>query len=918
MRAYARARGEDEELWGVVGLLHDMDYERHPDLDTGHPRVALAELEKMDVDPVVIRAIASHADFLGVSRDSPMEKTLYAVDELSGFLLACAYVRPEGIVGLTPKSVKKKLKQPSFAAAVNRDEVRHGAEELGVEFDEHVRVRHRRARGARRRARRARLRARREMSARGRYARILRTPHVAAAAGSPRSSRGCRSASTRSRSSCSCASGRARTRRPGSCRPRSPSAAARAPPLSGRLIDRFGHRRVLVPLALVHGGGLVLLVGLALLDAPVALLLPVGARRRRGDPADLGDDAAAVGRRCSTTTPSCSPPRTRSTRSSSSSSSRSGRCSPRSPRRCCRRRRRSCLAAVLVVGGTLAFTASPPVARVAARPGARAATAGSARCSSPGLRTLVARDAAARLLLRRDGGDAAGLQRGHGHARVGGRAAGGVVARQRGRRPRLRRAGRPPAAGADVRPARRPPAADVRAARRVAVARGDGAAVRPGRRRDRAAGGERQPARRRRRAGRRADRGLHVARHRDRRRASRSATRSPACSSRRPTGASSFLVGAACGALGSALAFARGRGDARRRPARRRPTCAQRQRPPALAHSSRCSTPQNASAIRCSPRWRTSSTRRSPSGPPQCAQRPSPSPGSPGGEDAARLPVRALDHPRDDVLEAAEGGHALALGLGGAEALVAADVDAAPAALRAARHRTRSLAMAPEDPALSCAAMADPLRITVLEGDQTGQELLEQALRVLDPEVLGLELDLERFDLSLETRRATSQRDRPRGRARDARAAGFGLKAATITPEGARRRRLAQPHPPRGGRRQGHHPHRPADPRRHAGRRRPPPDLGRAHGGRRRLRRQAVARGRRGRAGRDRLPDREDHAAATCRAVAEYAFRTARADGRRASTAGRSGRSRPCTRGCSRRSSTPPPSATPTSTTSRS
>jgi predicted hydrolase (HD superfamily) len=125
MRAYAVQRGEDEELWGVVGLLHDMDYERHPDLETGHPRV--------------IRAIASHADFLGVSRDSPLEKTLYAVDELSGFLLACAYVRPEGIVGLTPKSVKKKLKQPSFAAAVNREEVRAGAEELGVDFDEHVR-----------------------------------------------------------------------------------------------------------------------------------------------------------------------------------------------------------------------------------------------------------------------------------------------------------------------------------------------------------------------------------------------------------------------------------------------------------------------------------------------------------------------------------------------------------------------------------------------------------------------------------------------------------------------------------------------------------------------------------------------------------------------------------------------------------
>ena len=138
MRAYARRNGEDEELWGVVGLLHDMDYERHPDLETGHPRVALAELEARDVDPVVVRAIASHADFLGVSRDSDLERTLYAVDELSGFILACAYVRPEGIHGLTPKSVKKKLKQASFAAAVKRDEVRAGAEELGVDFDEHI------------------------------------------------------------------------------------------------------------------------------------------------------------------------------------------------------------------------------------------------------------------------------------------------------------------------------------------------------------------------------------------------------------------------------------------------------------------------------------------------------------------------------------------------------------------------------------------------------------------------------------------------------------------------------------------------------------------------------------------------------------------------------------------------------------
>ena len=138
MRAYARARGEDEELWGVVGLLHDMDYERFPDLDTGHPRKALEELERRDVDPVIVRAIASHADFLGVPRETPMEKNLYAVDELSGFVLACAYVRPQGLEGMTPKSVKKKLKTPAFAAAVNRDEVRAGAEELGVDLDAHI------------------------------------------------------------------------------------------------------------------------------------------------------------------------------------------------------------------------------------------------------------------------------------------------------------------------------------------------------------------------------------------------------------------------------------------------------------------------------------------------------------------------------------------------------------------------------------------------------------------------------------------------------------------------------------------------------------------------------------------------------------------------------------------------------------
>ena len=138
MRAYARKLGEDEDLWGATGLLHDLDYERYPSPDDGHPRLAMRELEARGYPPELVRAVASHADYLGVPRETPMERTLYAVDELSGFILACAYVRPTGIHGLTPKSVRKKMKTPAFAAAVNRDDLRRGAEELGVDFDEHV------------------------------------------------------------------------------------------------------------------------------------------------------------------------------------------------------------------------------------------------------------------------------------------------------------------------------------------------------------------------------------------------------------------------------------------------------------------------------------------------------------------------------------------------------------------------------------------------------------------------------------------------------------------------------------------------------------------------------------------------------------------------------------------------------------
>jgi putative nucleotidyltransferase with HDIG domain len=140
MRAYARRFGEDEETYAIAGLVHDLDYERYPDLETGHPRFALEELRKRGYPPEIVDAVAGHADFLGVPRETRLAKTLYAVDELSGFIAACALVRPTGIEGMTPKSVKKKLKQPSFAAAVDREQVRAGAEELRVDFDEHVAV----------------------------------------------------------------------------------------------------------------------------------------------------------------------------------------------------------------------------------------------------------------------------------------------------------------------------------------------------------------------------------------------------------------------------------------------------------------------------------------------------------------------------------------------------------------------------------------------------------------------------------------------------------------------------------------------------------------------------------------------------------------------------------------------------------
>ena len=135
---YARQFGEDEELWRAVGLLHDFDYEMHPTLDK-HPQDGAAILREEGYPEEVIDAVLSHAEHLSIPRDTQLKKTLFACDELSGFVHAVALVRPDGLDGLEPKSVKKKLKQPSFAAGVHRDEVYAGADGLGLDLDEHIR-----------------------------------------------------------------------------------------------------------------------------------------------------------------------------------------------------------------------------------------------------------------------------------------------------------------------------------------------------------------------------------------------------------------------------------------------------------------------------------------------------------------------------------------------------------------------------------------------------------------------------------------------------------------------------------------------------------------------------------------------------------------------------------------------------------
>ena len=140
MRAYARKFGGDEELWGVVGLIHDFDYEKYPSLDD-HPYKGNEILTQRGVAEEIRRAIMSHADYTGVTRDSQMEKALFACDELAGFITASALIKPnKSLAEVDAKSVRKRMKDKAFARAVSRDDIVNGAAGLGVELDEHITV----------------------------------------------------------------------------------------------------------------------------------------------------------------------------------------------------------------------------------------------------------------------------------------------------------------------------------------------------------------------------------------------------------------------------------------------------------------------------------------------------------------------------------------------------------------------------------------------------------------------------------------------------------------------------------------------------------------------------------------------------------------------------------------------------------
>jgi putative nucleotidyltransferase with HDIG domain len=138
MRAYARKFGEDEDKWGITGLLHDFDYEKYP-TPAEHPFVGNKILEERGYPEDVRRAILSHADYSGVKRESKMEKTLYACDEVSGFITASALVKPnKSLAEVEAKSVRKKMKDKAFARSVNRDDIINGAADLGVDLEEHI------------------------------------------------------------------------------------------------------------------------------------------------------------------------------------------------------------------------------------------------------------------------------------------------------------------------------------------------------------------------------------------------------------------------------------------------------------------------------------------------------------------------------------------------------------------------------------------------------------------------------------------------------------------------------------------------------------------------------------------------------------------------------------------------------------
>jgi len=138
MRAYARKNGADGELWGMVGLIHDFDYERYPTAEE-HPYKGNEILKERGYSEEVRRAIMSHAEYTGVPRVTPMEKTLFACDELAGFITACALVKPgKSLAEVEAKSVRKKMKDKAFARSVNRDDITIGAAELGVDLEEHI------------------------------------------------------------------------------------------------------------------------------------------------------------------------------------------------------------------------------------------------------------------------------------------------------------------------------------------------------------------------------------------------------------------------------------------------------------------------------------------------------------------------------------------------------------------------------------------------------------------------------------------------------------------------------------------------------------------------------------------------------------------------------------------------------------